>query len=172
MIIYPINTEAFYFKDLTQEIQNKIINDKITSILINLDSKKYKKYKDIIESTKLSSSPLNYREFLREFNLDDIINDIIGEKRLFDSYGNMFNIIYRNNNHYLYLTKTTFIPVKILNTKVYNAFFSDSSNELPTVFMTQIKACNQDTAIDFASNKFSELLKPIPKSEIFVCEAE
>lgn len=172
MFIHPINVEGFYFNELPEEVKAKVIEDKITYIIVNLDNKKYKKYKDTIDFAKKSGRPLDYREFLKKYNSKDIIKDILNEKRLYDSHGNMFNIIFKDNKHLLFLTKTTFIPVKILNTEKYNVYFNDETNELPTVTMTTVQAPNKKLAKEFAISKFANKTKNSSYLDILVHKVE
>lgn len=172
MIIHPIDVEAFYFNDLPTNIKSKIIEDKITSILINLDNEKYKKYKDTVEFAKKSTKPLDYREFIKEYNFNDLINDILKDNRLYDAKGNLFNIIYKDDKHLLFLTKTTFIPVKLLDTQSYNVYFYDQSNELPTVIMTQVQAPNKNFAKESALLKINEDLKDKISDTILIEKAQ
>lgn len=155
MFIYPVNVEGFYFNELSKESQIKVLEDKITSIIINLDNKKYEKYKYTIDLAQKSEKPLNYREFLKEYNYNDIINDILNENKIYDCNGNIFNIILKNNDYLLFLTKTTYIPVKILDTEQYNVYFKNEDNELPTVEMISVQAPNKRLAKEFAISKFA-----------------
>lgn len=159
MFIYPINVEGFYFNELSEKAKIKVIEDKITYIIVNLDNQKYKKYKDTVDFALKSNSPLDYREFLKKYNSKDIIKDILKEKRLYDSHGNMFNIIFKDNEHILFLTKTTSIPVKILDTEKYNVYFRDDTNELPTITMATVQAPNKKLAKEFAISKFANKTK-------------
>lgn len=172
MFIYPINVEAFYFNELSDEIKNKVIEDKITYIIVNLDNKKYKKYKDTIDFVKKSDSPLDYREFIKKYNSKDIIKDILKENRLYDSHGNIFNIIYKDGKHLLFLTKTTFIPVKILTTESYNVYFKDNTNELPVITLATVQAPNKRIAKEFAISKFANNTKQTSYSETFIHKVE
>lgn len=171
MFIYPINVEGFYFSELSKKSQIKVIEDKITSIIINLDNKKYEKYKDTIHFAQKSEKPLDYREFLKEYNYNDIINDILNENRIYDCDGNTFHILFKDNKYLLFLTKTTYIPVKILDTEQYNVYFKDESNELPTVEMISVQAPNKRLAKEFAISKFANKSKTT-YSETIVHKAE
>lgn len=155
MFIYPINVEGFYFNELSEKAQMKVIEDKITYIILNLDKDKYKKYKDTIEFVQKTNKPLDYREFLRKYNYKDIIKDILSDNRIYDFNGNIYNIIVKDNEHLLFLTKTTHIPVKILTTEKYNVYFRKETAELPTIEMISVEAPNKKLAKEFAVSKFA-----------------
>lgn len=159
MFIYPINVEGFYFNELSEEAKAKVIEDKITYIIVNLDNNKYKKYKDTVDFAKKSNNPLDYREFLKKYNSKDIIKDILHEKRLYDSQGNMFNIVFKDDKYLLFLTKTTCIPVKLLTTEKYNVYFEDKTNELPIIKVATVQAPNKKLAKEFAISKFANNIK-------------
>lgn len=129
MVIYPINTEAFFFNELSNNAKKRVIENKITHIIANLDNIKYKKYLETINLAKKSNNPLNYREFIKKHNLNDLIKDLINEDRLYDSNGNMFNIIFKNGEPLLFLTKETFIKVKLIKLESRNKNKLNISNK-------------------------------------------
>lgn len=172
MFIHPINVEAFYFNELSIEAKNKVIEDKITRIILNLDNEKYKKYKITIDFVKESDKPLDYREFIKKYNSKDLIKDIIKENRLYDFKGHVFNIIFKDNKHLLYLTKNTFIPVKIIDSNIYNVYYNENKNELPIITLTKVKAPNRKLAREFAISKFNKDTKNCSESDIYIHRAE
>ena len=141
MIISPLNVEAFYFKELPEEVKLRVVNNKITMIIKNLEHEHYKKYKNTIDLYKNTKDCLNYRELIKKYNCNDLISDILKECRLYDIYGNMFNIIHKNGEFILFLTKTTSIPVKIISDYKYNISFNenDVNKELPIIQIENIE---------------------------------
>lgn len=158
MIISPLNVEAFYFKELPEEVKLKVINNKITMIIKNLEHKHYKKYKDTIELHKSSSNCLNYRELIKKYNSKELISDILKDNRLYDIYGNMFNIVYKNGEFNLFLTKTTSIPVKVISDYNYNISFNenDLNKELPIIQIENLDEVRRKIAKQFAISKFED----------------
>ena len=154
MFIYPINVEGFYFSQLPDNIQSKIVEDKITSIIKNLDNEKYSKYKKTIDIAKNSATPLQYREFIKKYNHTDLIKDINSSEKLYDLKGNPFNIIKKGNNHVLFLTKTTSIPVKIIEGFKYNVYLQNKGTEIPTTTLINVKAPSKKIAKEIALSKF------------------
>lgn len=156
MFIHPINVEAFYFNQLPDNIKSIIIENKITSIIGNLDDDKYSKYRKTIKLAKDSKTPLLYREFIKKYNLRDILKDINSENKLYDHKGNAFNIIKKHDLHFLFLTKNTFIPVKIIEGNNYNIYLKDNNHELPITTLINVKAPNKRIAKEIAFAKFEK----------------
>lgn len=156
MLIYPINVEGFYFSQLPDDIQSKIVEDKITSIIKNLDNEKYSKYKKTIDIAKSSATPLQYREFIKRYNQTDLIKDIDSSEKLYDLKGNPFNIVKKGNNHILFLTKTTSIPVKIMEGFKYHVYLQSKDNEIPTTTLINVKAPSKKIAKEIALSKFTK----------------
>ena len=159
MIISPLNVEAFYFKELPEEIKLKVINNKISMIIKNLEHVNYKKYKDTIELYKSSKDCLNYREIIKKHNGKELIKDILKDNRLYDIYGNMFNIVYKNGEFNLFLTKTTSIPVKVISQYNYNISFNenDPNKEIPIIQVENLdNKIRKKIAKQFAISKFKD----------------
>ena len=173
MVISPLNVKAFYFKELPDEVKLSVINNKITFIIKNLDNKKYEKYKKNIDLMKGSEKSIHYREIIKKYNSVDLIKDILKENMLYDIHGNMFNIVFKNGQHILYLTKTTFIPIKIMNSSNYTLSV-DNNKELPIITSNILNTPSYKIARQFAISKFanSNLDSSNSDSENIIDEAE
>lgn len=159
MIINPLNIEAFYFKELPKEVQLIIVNNKISFIINNLEHSKHINYKQTIDLFKDSKECLNYRELIKKYHSKDLIKDILKENRLYDINGNMFNIIYKDGIHLLFLTKTTSIPVQIVSEYKYSISYnkSDINNTLPIIEVENMQEIKNKIAKKFAISKSKNL---------------
>lgn len=159
MIINPLNVEAFYFKELPKEVQLIIINNKISFIINNLKHSKYIKYKQTIDSFKDSKDWLNYRELIKKYHSNDLIKDILKENRMYDINGNMFNIIYKDGVHLLFLTKTTSIPVQVVSEYKYSVSYNKDgiNNTLPIIEVENMQEIKNKIAKKFAVSKSKNL---------------
>ena len=159
MIRNPLHIEAFYFKELPKEVQLIIINNKISFIINNIEHSKYINYKQTIDSFKDSKECLNYRELIKKYHSNDLIKDILKENRLYDINGNMFNIIYKDGVHLLFLTKTTSIPVQVVSEYKYSVSYdkSDINNTLPIIEVENMQEIKNKIAKQFAVSKFKNL---------------
>lgn len=154
MFIHPFNIEGFYYKELSEQIQHKIIEDKITNIIKNLEHDKYSKYLNTINLAKKSPNALQYREFLKKHNYRDIIEDIISDERIYDSKGNPFNITKKGSKYILFLTKSTFVPVKLMSNSEYDVYLTDTSKEIPVTNIIKTHAPTRKIAKEIAFHKF------------------
>lgn len=156
MIIKPLNLEGFKFEEFNENIQNYIIQNKISNIISNPYIKKYKKYISTIDNAT-SSNPLSIREFLLKYEKSSIINDIIKENKLYDKHGNPYPIVKKDNSYKLLITKTTYIDISIVSNLNYVVCITDESKELPETTVINTKAPNKTIAKEIALEKFRKI---------------
>ncbi len=106
--IAPLNIEAFEFKDLPEQIQEKVLCQYVNSYINTKDYDRNNKgnYEKAIDEAQKMRTPWFLTGYIYDYCKEEMIKEIEINKYLFDEEGKMFpiNYYYKDNNQ---ITKIT-----------------------------------------------------------------